>query len=51
MASACEILINVVTANKPKMLTGLPQKGNRASTGGLHSPVVNVEAPGGKGWT
>jgi len=27
MASVCEILINVVTANKPKMLTGLPKKG------------------------
>jgi len=26
MASVCEILINVVTANKPKMLTGLPKR-------------------------
>jgi RNA-directed DNA polymerase len=48
--SVCEILLNVVTANKPKMLTGLP-KGNGVSTGGPRSPVVNVEAPGGKGWT
>jgi hypothetical protein len=27
MDSVCEILINVVTANKPKVLTGLPKKG------------------------
>src|SRR5262245_33886004 len=26
MASVCEILINVVTTNKPKMLTGLTQR-------------------------
>jgi hypothetical protein len=26
MDSVCEILINVVTANKPKMLTGLPKR-------------------------
>ena len=50
MDSVCKILINVVTANKPKVLTGLP-KGNGASTGGPRSPVVNIEAPGGKGWT
>ena len=50
MDSVCEILINVVTANKPKVLTGLP-KGNGASTGGPRSPVVNSVAPGGKGWT
>ncbi len=29
----------------------LAQKGNGASTGGLRSPIVNVEAPGEKGWT
>ena len=44
MDSVCEILINVVTANKPKMLTGLP-KGNGVSTGGPRSPVVNSKAP------
>jgi len=27
MDSICEILINVVTSNKPKVLTGLPKKG------------------------
>ena len=27
MASTSEILINVVTLNKPKVLTGLPQTG------------------------
>ena len=27
MASTSEILINVVTLNKPKVLTGLPKKG------------------------
>src|SRR5260370_37307636 len=26
MDSVCEILINVVTANKPKVLTGLPKR-------------------------
>jgi len=49
MASKGEILINVVTSNKPKMLTGLP-KGKGAGTGGPRSPVVNTKAPGGKGW-
>jgi hypothetical protein len=50
MDSIGEILLNVVTANKPKMLTGLP-KGNGAGTGGPRSPVVNTKAPGEKGWT
>jgi hypothetical protein len=51
MDSVCEILINVVMLNKPKVLTGLPQNGNGAGTGGEFSPVVNRKAPGGKGWT
>jgi len=50
MDSVCEILINVVTANKPKVLTGLP-KANGASTGGPRFLVVNVKAPAGKRWT
>ena len=38
-------------AQQAKDADRLAQKGNGASTGGLRSPVVNVEAPGGKGWT
>jgi hypothetical protein len=32
MASACELSINVVIANKPNTLAGLPQKGDVAGT-------------------
>jgi hypothetical protein len=51
MDSRCEILINVVMFDKPKMLIGLPQKGNVAGTGAASSPVVNTRATGEKGWT
>jgi hypothetical protein len=51
MDSVCEILINVVMFDKPKMLRGLPQKGDVAGTGVASSPVVNNTATGGKGWT
>jgi hypothetical protein len=30
MVNTCELLINVVTSDKPKMLTGLGQKGHRS---------------------
>ena len=44
MASICELLINVVSGNKPKMLFGTPsglsQKGNGASVGGSRSPTM-----------
>ena len=33
MVNTCELSINVVTSNKPKMLTGLSQKGTVAGTG------------------
>jgi hypothetical protein len=33
--------VNVVTANKPKMLTGLTQNGNGGGRGAVHSPLVN----------
>lgn len=51
MVSRCEHLINVVMLNKPKVLTGLAQNGYGAGTGATSSPVVNNNAPGGKGWT
>ena len=49
--SRCEHPLNVVMLNKPKVLTGLNQNGNVAGTGGEFSPVVNIKATGGKGWT
>ncbi len=51
MDSVCEILINVVMLDKPKMLIGLPQNGDVAGTGAASSPVVNNRATGEKGWT
>ncbi|WP_207689793.1 hypothetical protein [Desulfonema limicola] len=32
MDNTCELLINVVSASKPKMLTGLNQKGKGCAT-------------------
>jgi hypothetical protein len=49
MASRCKIPINVVTMNKPKMLTGLTQNGNVAGTGSRQFPVVNIQATGEEG--
>lgn len=51
MVSRCEYPLNVVTLNKPKVLIGLAQNGREAGTGGVFSPVVNMKASGGKGWT
>ena len=45
MVNRCESLINVVNANKPKMLIGLNQNGKWSGTGVLCSPVVVVAPP------
>jgi hypothetical protein len=46
MVSKCELSINVVTHNKPKMLTGLHQNGNAAGTGPGICPVMDINAAG-----
>ena len=43
MVNTGALLINVVTAGKPKMLTGLGQKGTVAGTGSCFSPVMDTE--------
>ena len=43
MVNPCELLINVVTSGKPKMLTGLGQKGTIAGTGSCFDPVMDTE--------
>ena len=45
MVNICEPLLNVVTSNKPKMLTGLNQKGKGSGTGAIKSPVADVAPP------
>ena len=42
MVNTCELLINVVTSGKPKMLRGLGQKGTVAGTGSCFSPVMDT---------
>jgi len=39
------VLIKVVIRNKPKMLSGLNQKGTWSGTGAPSSPVVDVAPP------
>ena len=48
MVNRCESLINVVNANKPKMLIGLNQNSKWSGTGVLCSPVVVVAPPADK---
>ena len=48
MVSTFELLINAVTANKPKALTGLNQKVRGQVQRVLPSPVVVVPATGGE---
>ena len=43
-----EVLIKVVTGNKPKMLSGLNQKGTWSGTGASSSPVADVAPPADK---
>ena len=40
--NTCELLINVVTAGKPKMLRGLGQKGTVVGTGSCFYPVMDT---------
>ena len=42
MVNTCERLINVVTSDKPKMLTGLSQNGTIAGTGSCFYPVMDT---------
>ncbi len=43
MVNVCELLINVVNRDKPKMLTGLRQNGTVAGTGSHGSPVMDTQ--------
>ena len=43
MVNPCELLINVVKKNKPKMLTGLTQKGMVVGTGFRYYPVMDTQ--------
>ena len=45
MVNKGEPLLNVVTSNKPKRLTGLNQKGKGSGTGAIKSPVADVAPP------
>ena len=42
MVNTCELLLNVVTSGKPKMLRGLGQNGTVAGTGSCFSPVMDT---------
>jgi len=42
MVNTGELLINVVTSGKPKMLRGLGQNGTVAGTGACFSPVMDI---------
>jgi hypothetical protein len=43
MVNTCELSINAVIRNKPKMLTGLGQKGTVAGIGSEGSPVMDTQ--------
>ena len=43
MVNTGELLINVVTSGKPKMLTGLGQNGTVAGTGSCFYPVMDTQ--------
>src|SRR5262249_51850738 len=43
MVSICELSINVVMSNKPKMLPGLSQNGTGAGTGSREYPVMDTQ--------
>jgi hypothetical protein len=42
MVNTCELLLNVVTSGKPKMLRGLGQNGTVAGTGSCFYPVMDT---------
>ena len=46
MVSICELSINVVMSNKPKMLTGLSQKAHGPVGGTLPFPLADHSAIG-----
>ncbi|QTA79969.1 Uncharacterized protein dnl_55430 [Desulfonema limicola] len=48
MDNTCELLINVVSASKPKMLTGLNQKGKGFGQSVRVSLCAIYDSPGGK---
>ena len=48
MVNRCELLINVVTSNKPKVLKGLNQNGKWAGLGAFWSPNTDVDPPANK---
>ena len=43
MVNTCELLLNVVTSGKPKMLRGLGQNGTVAGTGSCFYPVMDTQ--------
>ena len=43
MVNTCELSINVVMSTKPKMLTGLSQKGTVVGTGSQTYPVMDIQ--------
>jgi hypothetical protein len=43
MVNTCALLINVVKSDKPKMLTGLSQKGTVVGTGSCQYPVMDTQ--------
>jgi hypothetical protein len=43
MVNTCELLLNVVTSSKPKVLRGLGQNGTVAGTGSCFYPVMDTE--------
>ena len=43
MVNVCELLINVVNRDKPKMLKGLRQNGTVAGTGSHGYPVMDTQ--------
>jgi len=47
-ANVCELLINAVNTNKPKMLTGLTQKGRDPVLGYPVSPATATTGTGGQ---
>jgi hypothetical protein len=48
MATLCELLINVVKNNEPKMLRGSSQKALWPGKGAAISPFADLKATGGK---
>ena len=43
MVNTCDLSLNVVMSDKPKMLTGLRQKGIGAGTGSREYPVMDTQ--------